>query len=122
MVTKEYHCLADILVRNYFKTLGASVQCVIGNYTNLEDICKRFDAPFHYVPFEGSVNQFEKSLLAITSQYDPNYIVLAKFMRVLSPDFVGRFPHKIINIHHSFYLHLQAPIRINKPMSAGLNW
>src|ERR1700761_6820206 len=51
LVTKEYHCLADILIRNYFKTLGASVQCVIGNYTNLEDICKRFDVPFHHVLF-----------------------------------------------------------------------
>lgn len=102
MVTKEYHCLADILVRNYFKTLGASVQCVIGNYTNLEDICRRFDVPFHHVPFEGSADRFEKSILTITSQYDPDYIVLAKFMRVLSPGFVGHFPHKIINIHHSF--------------------
>ena|ERR1700743_1038102 len=102
MVTKEYHCLADILVRNHFKTLGASVQCIIGNYTNLGDICRRFDVPFHHVPFEGSADQFEKDLLAITSQYDADYIVLAKFMRVLSPGFVGHFPHKIINIHHSF--------------------
>src|ERR1700749_2310213 len=60
MVTKEYHCLADILIRNYFKTLGASVQCVIGNYTNLQDICRRFDVPFHHVPFEDSADRFEK--------------------------------------------------------------
>ena len=46
LVTKEYHCLADILVRNHFKTLGAKVQCVIGNHDTLADICKRFDIPF----------------------------------------------------------------------------
>lgn len=102
LVTKEYHCLADILVRNYFRTLGASVQCVIGNYTNLEDICKRFDVPFHHVPFEGPHPESQQRLLNIINKYERDYIVLAKFMRILSPDFVGRFPRKIINIHHSF--------------------
>jgi len=102
MVTKEYHCLADILVRNYFKTLGASVQCVIGNYANLEDICRRFDVPFHHVPYEGPHPESEQRVLNVIDRYEFDYIVLAKFMRVLSPDFVSRFPKKIINIHHSF--------------------
>src|ERR1700761_9455131 len=102
MVTKEYHCLADILIRNYFKTLGASVQCVIGNYTNLEDICKRFDVPFHHVLFNNQSPVSEQQVTNIIDQYDYDYIVLAKFMRILSPDFVRRFPKKIINIHHSF--------------------
>jgi formyltetrahydrofolate deformylase len=102
MVTKEYHCLADILIRNYFKTLGASVQCVIGNYTNLEDICKRVDIPFHHIAFENSSAESENQILDIIDQYEHDYIVLAKFMRILSPDFVSRFPRKIINIHHSF--------------------
>jgi formyltetrahydrofolate deformylase len=65
MVTKEYHCLADILIRNYFKTLGATVQCVIGNYTNLEDICNRFDVPFHHVPYEGPHPESEQRVLNI---------------------------------------------------------
>ena len=102
LVTKEYHCLADILVRNYFKTLGASLQCVIGNYTNLEDICRRFDVPFHHVAFESSHIDAEQNMLDIIAQYQHDYIVLAKFMRILSPDFVSQFPCKIINIHHSF--------------------
>jgi formyltetrahydrofolate deformylase len=102
MVTKEYHCLADILVRNYFKTLGAGVQCVIGNYTNLEDICNRFGVPFHHVPYEGPHPESEQRVTNIIDQYEYDYIVLAKFMRILSPGFVRRFPKKIINIHHSF--------------------
>jgi formyltetrahydrofolate deformylase len=102
MVTKEYHCLADILIRNYFKTLGASVQCVIGNYTNLEDICNRFDVLFHHVPYEGPHPESEQRVINIIDQYEYDYIVLAKFMRILSPNFVRRFPKKIINIHHSF--------------------
>jgi len=102
MVTKEYHCLADILIRNYFKTLGASVQCVIGNYTNLEDICNRFDVPFHHVPYEGPHPESEQRVIDVIDRYEYDYVVLAKFMRILSPDFVRRFPKKIINIHHSF--------------------
>lgn len=102
MVTKEYHCLADILIRNHFKTLGASVQCVIGNYTNLEDICRRFDIPFYHVTFGVSQAESEKEVLNVIGKYEYDYIVLAKFMRVLSPEFVGHFPNKIINIHHSF--------------------
>jgi formyltetrahydrofolate deformylase len=102
LVTKEYHCLADILVRNYFNTLGAAVQCVIGNHATLQDICQRFDIPFYPVLFEGDNKAFEDSLLAVIEQYEYDYIVLAKFMRILSADFVGHFGKRIINIHHSF--------------------
>jgi formyltetrahydrofolate deformylase len=103
MVTKEYHCLADILIRNFFNTLGASVQCVIGNHPELQDICRRFDMPFFLVSHEQkSKDEFEQELTGIIQPRRPDYIVLAKFMRVLSPGFVADFPMRIINIHHSF--------------------
>lgn len=103
LVTKEYHCLGDILLRNHFKTLGASVQCVIGNHATLEDICRRFDVPFHLVSHEGLAKEvFEQELLSIVQNHEADYLVLAKFMRILSPEFVARFPMRIINIHHSF--------------------
>ena len=103
LVTKEYHCLADILIRNEFKTLGASVQCVIGNYPVLEGICKRFGIPFHYVSHEEKDKpSFEAAILEVINQYQADYLVLAKFMRILSPDFFNKFPMRIINIHHSF--------------------
>jgi formyltetrahydrofolate deformylase len=102
LVTKEYHCLADILIRNYFKTLGASVQCVIGNYDNLQDICGRFDVPFYLVPFTESSKNNEQQLTDIIAKYDYDYIVLAKFMRILSSEFVSTYSRRIINIHHSF--------------------
>jgi formyltetrahydrofolate deformylase len=102
LVTKEYHCLADILVRNYFKTLGASVQCVIGNHDTLQDICGRFDVPFYHLPAANDKDFFEQSLLDIIKKYEYDYLVLAKFMRILSHGFVSQFPMQIINIHHSF--------------------
>lgn len=103
LVTKEYHCLSDILVRNHFKTLGASVQCVIGNHTILEDVCQRFGVSFFLVDHNSSDKAgFESRLLEIIDKYPHDYLVLAKFMRILSPEFVKKFPMRIVNIHHSF--------------------
>jgi formyltetrahydrofolate deformylase len=102
LVTKEYHCLADILVRNYFKTLGATVQCVIGNHATLQDVCERFSIPFHHIPHEQSKDEFEAAIAQTIENYQPDYVVLAKFMRILSPGFVAKFNTRLINIHHSF--------------------
>ena len=102
-VTKEYHCLSDILIRNHFKTLGATVQCVIGNHATLQDICERFDIPFYLVPHEDKDKDiFENEMLEIVKRYEADYLVLAKFMRILSPQFIKKFPVRVINIHHSF--------------------
>jgi formyltetrahydrofolate deformylase len=103
LVTKEYHCLSDILTRNHFKTLGASVQCVIGNHPDLRDITERFSIPFNYVSHENKTREvFEADLLKVINTYGSDYLILAKFMRILSSEFIGLFKLKIINIHHSF--------------------
>ena len=103
MVTKEYHCLSDILIRNHFKTLGATVEAVIGNHPDLEEVCQRFSIPFHLVSHQHiSKPDFENSLLEIIKKYQADFLVLAKFMRILSPSFVEKFNNNIINIHHSF--------------------
>jgi formyltetrahydrofolate deformylase len=103
LVTKEYHCLTDILTRNHFKTLGANVQCVIGNHSDLRNITERFEVPFHLVSHENKSKEiFEAELIGTILPYKPDYLVLAKFMRILSQEFVTAFMLKIINIHHSF--------------------
>ena len=103
LVTKEYHCLADILVRHHFRTLGVVVQCVIGNHPVLRDFCERFDVPFQLVSHENVTKElFEQQIGEFIDRWTPDYIVLAKFMRILSPGFVARYPARIINIHHSF--------------------
>lgn len=103
LVTKEYHCLGDILLRHHFGTLGAGVQCVIGNHAFLGDICHRFSIPFRLVSHEGKDKAaFEAALVSVLSDYAFDFIVLAKFMRILSSAFIERYPHRIINIHHSF--------------------
>jgi formyltetrahydrofolate deformylase len=103
LVTKEYHCLGDILLRHHFGTLGARVECVIGNHGLLGDICERFSVPFRLISHEGlDKTAFESALLRELETYTFDYIVLAKFMRILSPAFIDRFPSRMINIHHSF--------------------
>ena len=103
LVTKEHHCLSDILTRNHFKTLGAEVQCVVGNHPDMKSITERFDIPFHLVSHENKSKEgFEAELMGQIAPYKPDYIILAKFMRVLSPEFIEFFRLKIINIHHSF--------------------
>lgn len=103
LVTKEYHCLADILVRDHFKTLGAKVQCVIGNHNDLSVFTEKFEIPFFFVSHENkSKADFENEIGTILANYELDYIVLAKFMRILSPTFNAQYKHQIINIHHSF--------------------
>lgn len=103
LVTKEYHCLGDILMRHHFNTLNAKITCVIGNYPDLEDLCKRFGIAFHYISHEAKdKEQFESEITNCIDMYKPDYIVLAKFMRILSPSFVAHYTNKLVNIHHSF--------------------
>ncbi len=103
MVTKEHHCLGDILMRNHFKTLGARVECVIGNHPDLKSITERFGIPFHCVTHEKKDKEtFESELTKVIASYNPDYLILAKFMRILSPQFISAFRLRIINIHHSF--------------------
>lgn len=103
LATKEHHCLSDILVRNHFGTLGAKVSAVCGNHPDLADLCKRFDIPFHLITHEEKSREgFEAELTARIAPYAPDYLVLAKFMRILSPSFLIKYPMRVINIHHSF--------------------
>ncbi len=103
LVTKEHHCLGDLLLRYEFNDLQANIVAVIGNYDVLQPLVERFAVPFHYISHEGkSREQHDQEIAVVVQSYHPEYIVLAKYMRVLNPAFVGQFPNRIINIHHSF--------------------
>lgn len=103
LVTKEHHCLGELLLKHSFDELGASILAVIGNHRRLERLVERFGIPFHHVSHEGLTRpEHEARLAEALDAYDPEYIVLAKYMRILSPSFVARYPRRIINIHHSF--------------------
>ncbi len=103
LASREHHCLADLLVRHHFGELNAVIGAVVSNHDSLASFCHRFGIPFHHVSAEGLTREeHEQRMLACIDPCDPEYVVLAKFMRVLSPDLVARYPHRILNIHHSF--------------------
>lgn len=103
LVTKEYHCLADTLTRHFFDTLHAEVCCVIGNHNTLEGFTRQFSIPFYHISHEAkSKADFELDLIHVLDTYNPDFLVLSKFMRILSPGFIEHYQNRIINIHHSF--------------------
>ncbi len=103
LVTKEAHCLGDILIKVFDGTLQLEIAAVIGNHPQLAALATKFDLPYHFIDHQQiSRTEHEQKIAAQVEQYQPDYLVLAKFMRVLSPEFVARYPNRIINIHHSF--------------------
>jgi formyltetrahydrofolate deformylase len=103
LVTKEAHCIGDILMKSYSGALDVDIAAVVGNYATLGDLTEKFGIPFHTVSHEGlSREEHEQQVRAIVDQYQPDYVVLAKYMRVLTASFVAAYRRKIINIHHSF--------------------
>ena len=104
MVTKEIHALGDILIRHEAGELEANILCVISNYDNLESIVTKFDIPYITISHDGlEREEHEAQIIASIDSFDDvDYIVLAKYMRILTPKFVETYEDKILNIHHSF--------------------
>jgi formyltetrahydrofolate deformylase len=102
-VTKEHHCLGELLIRYAFDELDADILAVVSNYNSLQPLVSKFGIPFHYISHEGKTREeHEEAILRTLAIYEPEYLVLAKYMRVLTAGFVSHFPDRIINIHHSF--------------------
>ena len=103
LVTKEAHCLGDILMKVYDGSLKLDIAAVVGNHPDLQSLAEKFDIPYHLVSHINlSREQHEAELRQVIDPYQADYLVLAKFMRVLSPAFVAHYKERIINIHHSF--------------------
>ncbi len=101
--TKENHCLGDLLIRHNSGDLDANILAVISNHASLENLVEKFEIPYHHIGTEGiSRQEHEKKVIDLCKTLKPDFLILAKYMRILSPDFVESFPNQIINIHHSF--------------------
>ncbi|MCR6574787.1 formyltetrahydrofolate deformylase [Campylobacter insulaenigrae] len=101
--TKETHCIGELLIRHFSGEFNANIKAVIANYNNLKPLVDKFNIAFHTIEAQDlSREKHEEKILQCLKQYEFDYIVLAKYMRILSPSFVKHFEGKIINIHHSF--------------------
>ncbi len=101
-VTKQDHCLLDLLWRWQAKELKAEIPLIISNHDHLEAIAEQFNIDFYHLPItkENKLEQ-EAKQLELLHKYEINLVILAKYMQILSPNLVQEFPN-IINIHHSF--------------------
>jgi formyltetrahydrofolate deformylase len=104
LVTRESHVLGDLLIKSYSGAMPFDIVGVIGNYDLLEDLTSKFDIPFVTVSHEGLTREeHEAKMLEAINKFKFDNVVLAKYMRILTPNFVNSFEKgKLINIHHSF--------------------
>ncbi|SDA37530.1 formyltetrahydrofolate deformylase [Algoriphagus alkaliphilus] len=102
-VSKLSHCLFDILGRHHAGQLEVDIPLVISNHADLKPIVEAFGIPFFYIPVNTSnKDTAEAEQLALLKEHRVDFIVLARYMQVVSAEFIRHFPNRIINIHHSF--------------------
>ena len=103
LATKESHVLGDLLIRYIDGELNANIKAVIANHDYLQDLVEKFNIPFHCISAEDMEREAHEDLvIEKINEYEPELIVLAKYMRILTPKFVQTFPKQVLNIHHSF--------------------
>jgi formyltetrahydrofolate deformylase len=103
LVSKYDHCLVDLLYRHQSGELACDIPCIVSNHPDSQSIADFYRVPFFLVPVEKENKQAaERQILALLEQQAVDFIVLARYMQILSPEFVNAYRNRIINIHHSF--------------------
>ena len=102
-ISKYDHCLYDILGRYSAGELPLEIPLIISNHEDLKSVAERFEIPFHHIPFTKNIKEEgEKQQIALLQEYNINFIVLARYMQIITPKLISLYKNKIINIHHSF--------------------
>ena len=102
-VSKMSHCLYDILARYTAGDWEVEIPLIISNHPDLKSVGEQFNIPFEVVPVtRDNKTEMEALEFELLDKYNIDFIVLARYMQVLSEDFINRYPNRIINIHHSF--------------------
>jgi len=102
-VSKYDHCLYDILGRYSAGELPLEIPLIVSNHEDLRSVAERFDIPFYYVPFTKEIKaDGEKRQMDLLKEYNIDFIVLARYMQIITPNLIAQYRNQIINIHHSF--------------------
>jgi formyltetrahydrofolate deformylase len=103
LVSKYDHCLVDLLYRHKSGELACDIPLIISNHPDNQPIADFYGIPYITVPVpKENKLQAEEKIFGLLQQHDPDFMVLARYMQILSNEFVNRYPQRIINIHHSF--------------------
>lgn len=102
-VSKQFHCLYDLLARYQAGEWYVDIPLIISNHDDVEPIAKQFGVECFVLPVDKkNKQQQEAKQIELLQQHNIDFIVLARYMQILSSEFIQHFPHRIINIHHSF--------------------
>lgn len=102
-VSKYEHCLYDILGRYSTDELPLEIPLILSNHIDLKPIADKFEIPFSHVPFTKEIKeQGEAQQIAILQDFNIDFIVLARYMQIITPNLISMYKNRIINIHHSF--------------------
>ncbi|QXP53775.1 formyltetrahydrofolate deformylase [Cellulophaga sp. HaHa_2_1] len=102
-VSKYNHCLYDLLSRFNSGELAVDIPFIISNHTDLKFVAKQFDIPYYHIPVTKATKaEAENKQLALLEEYHIDFVVLARYMQIVTSKIIDRYPNKIINIHHSF--------------------
>lgn len=102
-VSRYEHCLYDLLVRHASREIRAEIPFIISNHEDLRVVADHFEIPFHCIPIRSATkHEDEARQRELLRSHQVDFIVLARYMQILSPQFVREYPSRIINIHHSF--------------------
>ena len=102
-VSRYQHCLVDLLHRHQIGELPCEIATIIGNHADAKSLAEFYRVPFHHVPVDAAHKaEAEATQIELLDRSQVDLIVLARYMQVLSPQFVARYPLRIINVHHSF--------------------
>ncbi|MEO7143260.1 MAG: formyltetrahydrofolate deformylase [Bryobacteraceae bacterium] len=102
-VSQHQHCLVDLLYRHQTGELACKIAVIVSNHSVAQPLAEFYRIPFHHVSVEAANKQVaEGRQIALLERLGIDLIVLARYMQVLSPEFVARYPQRIINVHHSF--------------------
>ena len=103
LVSKNDHCLVDLLYRHKSGELACDIPLIISNHPDNQPIAGFYGIPYITIPVsKDSKRQAEERISSLLQQHNPDFMVLARYMQILSNEFVNRYPQRIINIHHSF--------------------
>ncbi|MBE6369595.1 MAG: formyltetrahydrofolate deformylase [Lentisphaerae bacterium] len=122
MVSKTSHCLYDLLVRREDGFLNCEIPLIISNHPDLESVADRFHIPFYCCPIRDKAEkpQQEAQIIELCEKHHIDLVVMARYMQVLSDDFISRFNGNIINIHHAFLPAFQGGNPYNRAWERGV--
>ena len=102
-VSNVDHCLYDLILRQRSSELPCEIALIVSNHDTLRPVAEQFDLPFHHIPITQETKQEQEAReLELLASFNIDLVVLARYMQIVSDDFIEHYPSRVLNIHHSF--------------------